>query len=150
MTKAVCCLAVTLALAISPQGWASEQPQQIESAQEQKEESKEEGDAYILTEKHVAQYNIRDICELLSLLPGVSASTTGVTVQGSSSKTVAVIMDGRPLFNPASGKVYLSGIPIQSVKEVRLLQGPEAARYVGNTGGGGDCHHLQKREKAIR
>ena len=29
-------------------------------------------------------------------------------------------MDGRPLFNPASGRVYLGGIPIQSIKEVRV------------------------------
>ena len=136
MTRAVCFLAVLLALAAWPQGWALGQTLQAEDGDRKVEEQSEKSDSYIVTEKDVAQYNIRDICELLNLLPGVSASVTGVTVQGSSSKTVAVIMDGRPLFNPASGKVYLSGIPVQSVKEVRLLQGPEAARFVGNTGGG--------------
>ncbi|SHJ51266.1 iron complex outermembrane recepter protein [Desulfatibacillum alkenivorans DSM 16219] len=148
MTKAVCCLTMLLALAAWPQGWAWAETVQTEEGREEVEEQTEKVDSYLVTEEHVTQYNIRDICELLNLLPGVSASTTGVTVQGSSSKTVAVIMDGRPLFNPASGKVYLSGIPIQSVKEVRLLQGPEAARYVGNTGGGVIVITSKKGEKA--
>ncbi|MFP4475647.1 MAG: TonB-dependent receptor plug domain-containing protein [Desulfatibacillaceae bacterium] len=130
MTSIVKCLAA-LALAVfiaAPAALCSEA-----------EDSGVPGDlavATVLTEDTVRRYNVRDIVELLNLLPGVSASKTGVTVQGSSSKTVAVILDGRPLFNPASGKVYLSGIPVQSIKEVRLIQGPEAAAYVGNTSGG--------------
>ena len=90
----------------------------------------------VFTEKDIEAYKVRTLVELLNLIPGVSASETSVNIQGSSSKSVAVIMDGRPLFNPASGRVYLGGIPIQSIKEVRVIQGVEAAVYGGNTADG--------------
>jgi len=92
--------------------------------------------AKVFTDQDMEAYNVRTLVELLNLIPGVSASETSVNIQGGSSKSVAVIMDGRPLFNPASGKVYLGGIPIQSIKEVRVIQGAEAAVYGGNTAGG--------------
>jgi len=74
----------------------------------------------VFTEKDIEAYKVRTLVELLNLIPGVSASETSVNIQGSSSKSVAIIMDGRPLFNPALGRVYLGGIPIQSIKEVRV------------------------------
>ena len=69
----------------------------------------------IVTKKEIDSLNVQTLVELLNRLPGVSATESSVSLQGSSSKNVLVLMDGRPLNDPVTGLVNLRGISSHSI-----------------------------------
>jgi iron complex outermembrane receptor protein len=94
------------------------------------------GDSVVLSQGDIQTLNVHSVVELLNRLPGVSASNSSVSLQGSSSKSVLVLLDGRPLNNPVSGQVDLGALSADRIAELRMIKGSGAVRYGDNTSGG--------------
>jgi outer membrane cobalamin receptor len=52
-----------------------------------------------------------------------------VSIRGSSSDQVLVLLDGAPLGNPISGAVDLSTIPTSQIESITVLKGSQSARF---------------------
>lgn len=92
-------------------------------------------------DKFQGEYNTA--AELLSFSPGVVVRDFGgfgqlktVSIRGSSSNQVVVLLDGLKLNNPLTGSVDLSTIPIQYVESIEVVRGGGSA-LVGSDALGG-------------
>lgn len=94
------------------------------------------GDSVVLTQDDIKLLNVDTVVDLLNRLPGVSATQSSISLQGSASKHVLVLLDGRPLNNPVTGLVDLSGIPADRLAELKVIKGSGAVQYGDNTSGG--------------
>lgn len=94
------------------------------------------GGSLIITEDEIKFLNVRSLVELLNKIPGVSATESSVSLQGSSTANVLVLLDGRTLNDPLSGWVNLRGITVYSIEKVEIIKGAGAVIYGNNTSGG--------------
>lgn len=95
-----------------------------------------DGDTVVLTTTEIQRLDVQTVVELLNRLPGVSATDSSVSLQGSASKHVLVRLDGRPLNDPNTGLVNLAGLAADNVAKLTVLKGSGAVRYGDNTTGG--------------
>lgn len=77
-----------------------------------------------------------DAAELLPVLPSVFIRRSGpigalstVSVRGSASTEVQVMLDGRPLNQPSVGNADLSLVPADMIERAELARGPYSALY---------------------
>lgn len=82
------------------------------------------------------------LAEALENVPGVSIRSFGglgslstISIRGSGSENVLVLLDGVPL-NPTGGSVDLSDIPLDSLERIEIIRGGEGAVYGGGAVGG--------------
>jgi iron complex outermembrane receptor protein len=94
------------------------------------------GDTVILAAAEIKALNSQTLVELLNRIPGVSASDSSVSLQGSSSRHVLVQLDGRPLNDPNTGFVNLAVISLDQIDELQVIKGAGAVQYGDNTSGG--------------
>ncbi|MEO6878620.1 MAG: TonB-dependent receptor plug domain-containing protein, partial [Gemmatimonadaceae bacterium] len=80
----------------------------------------------------------RDLAELLQTTPGVVITQSGgtgaashVSIRGSGSNEVLVLIDGVPLNSAISGDADLSQVPLETVERVTVRTGAQSARYGG-------------------
>jgi outer membrane cobalamin receptor len=80
--------------------------------------------------------NKRDVGELLQSVPGVVVTQSGgpgapsrVSIRGSASNEVLVIVDGAPINSQLDGEVDLSRISLETAERVVVLTGAQSARY---------------------
>lgn len=80
----------------------------------------------------------RDVGELLGTVPGLvitqaggPGSATHVSIRGSGSNEVLVLVDGAPLNSLISGDADLSRLSLESVERVVVHTGAQSARYGG-------------------
>lgn len=78
----------------------------------------------------------RDLGELLQTTPGLVVTQTGgpgsashVSIRGSGSNEVLVLIDGVPLNSAISGEADLSRVSLESVQRVTVRKGALSARY---------------------
>ncbi len=78
----------------------------------------------------------RDLGDLLQITPGVVVTRSGgpgqparVSIRGSSSNQVLILLDGVPLNSAISGAADLSAIPLENIERVTVLTGAQSARY---------------------
>ena len=83
------------------------------------------------------------VADVLRVLPeirikdsGGPGSLTTVSIRGSSSGQVQILLDGIPLNRPDQPSVDLSTLPIQNVDHIEVLRGPFSAIYGTSTLGG--------------
>ncbi|BCO29991.1 TonB-dependent receptor [Thiohalobacter sp. COW1] len=94
------------------------------------------GGSVVLMQADIKALNVNTVVELLNRLPGVSATDGSISLQGSASKHVLVLLDGRPLNNPVTGLVDLSGISADRLAQLKVIKGSGAVQYGDNTSGG--------------
>jgi iron complex outermembrane receptor protein len=90
----------------------------------------------VITQEEIKSLSVHTLAELLNQLPGVSATDSSISLQGSPTKQVLVLLDGRPLTDPVSGGIDLRGISIYSIEKVEIIKGAGAVLYGDNTTGG--------------
>jgi len=85
----------------------------------------------------------RDVGELLQNTPGVvvtqaggAGAATHVSIQGSGSNEVLVLLDGVPLNSAITGKADLSRVTLETVERITVLTGAQSARYGARALGG--------------
>jgi vitamin B12 transporter len=89
-----------------------------------------------LTRAMIEQSGRRDVGELLQTTPGVVVTQTGgpgqpsrLSIRGSSSGQVLVLVDGVPLNSALSGGADLSRVSLENVNQVTVRTGAQSARY---------------------
>ncbi|MGW8169966.1 MAG: TonB-dependent receptor [Sulfurovaceae bacterium] len=90
----------------------------------------------IVSSQEIKAMNIQMLVDLLNKLPGVKASDSFVSIQGSTTNEVLVIFDGRPLSDSLTGTVNLGGISTENLEKIEIIKGAGAALYGDNTSGG--------------
>lgn len=100
------------------------------------DESFATGGSLVIKEDEIKSLNVRSLVELLNKMPGVSATESSVSLQGSSTTNVLVLLDGRPLNDPLSGLINMRGISVYSIEKIEIIKGAGAVLYGDNTSGG--------------
>ncbi len=90
----------------------------------------------IVSSQEIKEMNIQMLVDLLNKLPGVKASDSFVSIQGSTTNEVLVLFDGRPLSDSLTGTVNLGGISTENLEKIEIIKGAGAALYGDNTSGG--------------
>jgi outer membrane cobalamin receptor len=90
----------------------------------------------VITAQEIAAMGALTVADVLRVLPevrikdsGGPGSLTSVSIRGSSSTQVLVLIDGVPLNRPDQAVVDLSILPIQNVDRIEVLRGPFSAIY---------------------
>src|SRR5579864_3544728 len=94
------------------------------------------GSISVITGDEIAAMGALNVADALRVLPeiriknsGGPGSLTTVSIRGSSSTQVLVLLDGVPINRPDQASVDLSPRPIQNVDRIEVLRGPFSAIY---------------------
>lgn len=90
----------------------------------------------VFTRKQLESLNARTLEELLSALPGISADSGKIRIQGSSSANVVVFIDGRRITDSSVKITNTSGYQAEDVEQIEIIKGAGAAVYGDDTAGG--------------
>jgi len=97
----------------------------------------------VITPAEIAASGALTVGDVLRILPelaikssGGPGSLTTVSIRGSSSTQVLILIDGVPINRADQPSVDLSSLPIQNVDRVEVLRGPFSGQYGSNTLGG--------------
>ncbi len=97
----------------------------------------------VITAAEIAAMGALTVADALRVLPevlikgtGGAGSLTTISIRGSSSTQVLILLDGVPLNRPDQPTVDLSTLPIQDVDHIEVLRGPFSAIYGSATLGG--------------
>ena len=134
-------LAFTLAPA--PPGWAQTEPvgpptfelPEVEVAGKRPQlPSTTPASISVITAEEIARLGALSVADVLRVLPelrikdsGGPGSLTTVSIRGSASTQVLILLDGVPLNRPDQASVDLSILPIQNVERIEVLRGPFSA-----------------------
>jgi vitamin B12 transporter len=90
----------------------------------------------VITADEIALLGALTVADALRVLPelrikesGGPGSLTTVSIRGSSSAQVLILLDGVPFNRPDQASVDLSTLPIQNVERIEVLRGPFSAIY---------------------
>ena len=97
----------------------------------------------VITAEEIARLGALSVADVLRILPevrikdsGGPGSFTSVSIRGSSSTQVLVLLDGVPLNRPDQAVMDLTTLPIQNVDRIEVLRGPFSAIYGSGALGG--------------
>ncbi len=97
----------------------------------------------IISARDLRVNNVQNISEALQRIPGVTIRNYGgfgdmktVSIRGSSSGQVLILLDGQRLNNAQSGEVDLSTIPLEGVERIEVVRGSASAIYGADAVGG--------------
>ncbi len=97
----------------------------------------------IISARDLSMNNVQNIGEALQRIPGVNIRNYGgfgdmktISIRGSSSGQVLILLDGQRLNNAQSGEVDLSTIPLEGVERIEVIRGSASAIYGADAVGG--------------
>ena len=95
----------------------------------------------VINENIINNSGVQTIGQLLSLRSGVSLSSSVeggsvVNIMGMDSKYILILVDGQPIVGKFNGRVSLDQIPIQVVKKIEIIKGPNSSLYGSEAMGG--------------
>jgi len=99
--------------------------------------------AEVIDRAAIERAGARDVSDVLQTVPGVVVTRSGgpgqpsrVSIRGSSSSQVLVLVDGVPVNSALTGAADLSLLPVENVERVTVLTGAQSARYGPRAMGG--------------
>lgn len=97
----------------------------------------------IITSAQIQRSQARSVAELLRNVPGVEVLDEGggsgekrLSIRGSSSNQVLVVLDGVVINNPLVGYADLNQIPVDWIEEIRIWKGGNSSRFGSGALGG--------------
>ncbi len=89
----------------------------------------------------IQKENAKTVADAINLLPGVDITVgfkneASLTIQGFTSKRIAVLVDGRPVNNPYYGNTDLLSITTDNISRIDVIQGSNAPILAANAMGG--------------
>ncbi|MGQ0550660.1 MAG: TonB-dependent receptor plug domain-containing protein [Armatimonadota bacterium] len=109
----------------------------------------------VLTAADLARLGVRTAGDALRFLPEVSVRAFGgpgslqeVSIRGTATAHVLVLIDGVPVNSPAQGLATLNTIPVDNIERIEVLRGPFSAIY--GSGALGGVIHIVTRSKPSR
>ncbi len=130
-------LVVCFCLGTPMSGWtASTEPEEESRSAGSAGAGTGDGDTVIITREEIQQMGFVSITDLLNRVPGVKAGDTSVSLRGS--YKVRVILDGRPINDPASGHggVKWQMVSLPGVERIEIHKGRGGALYGDDSSGG--------------
>ncbi len=105
-------------------------------------ESQVADDVEVFTSEDLQALPARNLAEALNYMPGVDiqnggpfGQVTAVSIQGSDSRQVLVMVDGIPFNTQLSGQANLSEIPIDDIQRVEVIKGGASSVWGPSLGG---------------
>jgi len=96
----------------------------------------------VIYESEINQLPARDLSEALHYIPGIYIEpnqgfgrASSVSIQGSDSRHVRVMIDGIPLNSQASGQVNPSKFPIENAARIEVIKGAASSTWGSSLGG---------------
>lgn len=96
----------------------------------------------VINQDEIRQLPARDLSEALSCIPGVYIEprrgfgrAASLSIQGSDSRQVRVMIDGIPLNTQASGQVNPAKFPIENVHRIEVIKGASSSMWGSSLGG---------------
>jgi iron complex outermembrane receptor protein len=99
-------------------------------------ETEQTNGSLIIQSTEIRTMNVQMLSDLLNKLPGIKASDSFISIQGSTTNEVLVLLDGRPLTDSLTGTANLGGISTENLDKIEIIKGAGAAQYGDNTSGG--------------
>lgn len=102
-------------------------------------------DVTVITRKEIASGSYRDIPEVVRNVTGLNffeygnrGSSSTVSLRGSTSEQVLVLIDGKRLNKPGDGQVDLNtiSVPLDNIERIEILRGASSAIYGADAMGG--------------
>lgn len=97
----------------------------------------------VLTQEDIQEKSSQNVAELLRDLTGIYISDYGglagqklISIRGSESNQVLVLMDGQVINSSQNGQIDLSQLPVEQIERIEVLKGPASALYGANALGG--------------
>ncbi len=97
----------------------------------------------IIDRRRIEQSGNRSLAEVLNQLEGVYIHETGpaggekqVSIRGSASKHVLVLLDGQRLNPAGSGEADLNSVPLEMIEKVEVYRGGQSSRFGADALGG--------------
>lgn len=96
---------------------------------------------FTFSRERIETSGARTLAELVRAVPGVVVRSAGgaaqrVSIRGSATDAVLVLVDGQPLNDHVSGEADLSLVDLGNVESVRVLPGARSARFGPRAAGG--------------
>lgn len=96
----------------------------------------------VITDDEIAATPARTVAEVLKYIPGVDIDTersfgrpTSVSIHGSDSRQVRIMVDGIPFNTQSSGQVNPSQFPVEIVQRIEIIKGPASHLWGSSLGG---------------
>jgi len=105
----------------------------------------------VLTGEKIRTSNAQSLGELLQNVSGLTVERTGVagadavlSIRGSKSNQVLVLLDGMRLSDPLTGDADLSAVPLSSIERIEVYKGGQSDQY-GNGAMAGVIHIVTRK-----
>ena len=96
-----------------------------------------------INEAQIKESNVRTVGELLEAIPGIAVMSSDgnsgskkISIRGSQTNQVLVLLDDVPLNNKINGDVDLSIIPVNMIEQVVIIKGGSSQKYGSGAIGG--------------
>lgn len=101
------------------------------------------GNIIIISAEQIEKLPARNLSEVLNYVPGVDIQprqgfgrpTPHISIQGSDSRHVRVMVDGIPLNLQSSGQVDPVEFPIENIARIEVIKGPASSTWGSSLGG---------------
>lgn len=99
-------------------------------------------DVMIYTAADIQAVGARDVGEALQHIPGVDVGVrtqfgqaTSLSIQGSASRQVLLLVDGIPFNTQLSGQANPARIPVEHIKQIEVIKGTSSSAWGSSLGG---------------
>ena len=96
----------------------------------------------VVSAEEIEKLPAENLSEILSYIPGVDieprqgfSRAASLTIQGSDSRHVRLMIDGIPLNNQASGQADPTKFPIENIERIEVIKGPSSGVWGSGLGG---------------
>jgi vitamin B12 transporter len=96
----------------------------------------------VVSEEEIKKLPAKNLSDVLSYVAGVDieprqgfSRATSITIQGSDSRHVKVMIDGIPLNNQASGQLDPTKFPLENISRIEIIKGPASSIWGSSLGG---------------
>jgi vitamin B12 transporter len=96
----------------------------------------------VVTSEQIKELPARNLSEVLNYIPGVDippgrgfGRATSISIQGSDSRQVRVMIDGIPLNTQSSGQVNPAEFPLENIERIEVIKGPASSLWGSGLGG---------------
>lgn len=97
----------------------------------------------VMNREEIERKQFNSLQDLLRTIPGISyvntgglGQTTGISIRGTNSNAVLVMVDGQKLASATTGQTSFEHLPIDQIERIEVVRGPRSSLYGSEAVGG--------------